>query len=96
MNGGAPNRLEVRLRAIEFGARNINIYKFVHLDGKPLPAAAPGAHVVLEINDQIKRSYSLILPSASPDEYAVGVLALADGRGGSRAWHHESVVGCRY
>jgi tetrachlorobenzoquinone reductase len=96
MNGGAPNRLQVRLRAIEFGACNINIYKFARIDGRPLPAPAPGAHILLEISDGIKRSYSLILPSASPDEYAVAVLALADGRGGSRAWHHDSLVGSCY
>ncbi len=96
MNSGAPNRLEVRLRAIEFGARNINIYKFVRVDGKPLPAPAPGAHIVLEISDSVTRSYSLILPSRSPDEYAVAVLALAEGRGGSRAWHKDSLVGSCY
>lgn len=94
--GGASNRLDVRLHAIEFGARNINIYRFARIDAKPLPTPDPGAHIELEINDRIRRSYSLILPSASPDEYAIGVLALADGRGGSWSWHRDSLVGASY
>jgi tetrachlorobenzoquinone reductase len=86
----------VRLQSIEYGARNINLYKFVAVDGRPLDPVAPGAHIDLEINGEHRRSYSLTNSSDAPDEYIIGVHANPKGRGGSVAWHRESVVGDTY
>src|SRR6266436_6121118 len=42
----APGALiEVRLTTIRYAARDTNLFEFRRLDGKPLPAYEPGAHV---------------------------------------------------
>lgn len=86
----------VRLKAIEYGARNINLYRFVATDGQPLQPADPGAHIDIEISYNLRRSYSLVNSSEHPDEYVIGVLANERGRGGSLIWHRDSVVGNVY
>jgi ferredoxin-NADP reductase len=91
-----PPNLEVRLASIEYGARNINLYRFRSLDGRPLPSAEPGAHIDLHIDDNFVRSYSLISGPKYPGEYVIGVLANIRGRGGSKLWHAESRVGKVY
>ncbi|WP_315927326.1 PDR/VanB family oxidoreductase [Mesorhizobium sp. SP-1A] len=85
-----------RLKSVEYGARNVNLYHLVAADGEPLPPAEPGAHIDIEISSNFRRSYSLINSDNSPHEYVIGVLANAKGRGGSQAWHRESVVGNVY
>jgi vanillate O-demethylase ferredoxin subunit len=85
--------LALRLVAIEYGARNINIYRFAPTDGSALPPFEPGAHVDLEIKPGVTRQYSLLWSAPSPDSYAIAVQEANDGRGGSTAWHRESVVG---
>ena len=88
--------LAVRLQSIEYGARNINLYRFRDPNGGPLPPVEPGAHIDLHINDGVVRSYSLINASTAGDEYVIGVLSNVNGRGGSKAWHAESQVGKLY
>lgn len=85
-----------RLKSVEYGARNVNLYHLVAADGKPLPPAEPGAHIDVEISSNFRRSYSLINSANCPDEYIIGVLANANGRGGSQTWHRESIVGNVY
>ncbi len=93
-SSGAQRRL--RLQSIEYGARNINLYRFVAIDGRPLEPVEPGAHIDLEISGDYRRSYSLINSSPEPTEYVIGVCADPKGRGGSRTWHSDSVVGSTY
>jgi tetrachlorobenzoquinone reductase len=90
------SRIAVRLNAIEYGARDINLYRFGSVDGSPLPAIAPGAHIDLEIDDDFRRSYSLVNSGEAPSEYIIGVLSQEAGRGGSKNWHASSIVGQRY
>lgn len=92
----ARDRIPVQLVAIEYGAPNVNLYRFRAAYGESLPAASAGAHIVLEVGADVRRSYSLIDTGTERSEYAIAVLLQADGRGGSRAWHRESVVGDIY
>jgi ferredoxin-NADP reductase len=91
----ASSDLGLRLRLVEvlYGAPGINLYRFASPDGTLLPAFEPGAHLDLEVAAGLTRQYSLLWPQPSPDRYEIAVQEAAEGRGGSRAWHRQSVAG---
>ncbi|WP_344420453.1 PDR/VanB family oxidoreductase [Pseudonocardia ailaonensis] len=85
----------MRLESITYGARDINVYTFVGVDG-PLPAAEPGAHLDVEVEPGLIRQYSLLTVGEDPLEYRIGVKRDPAGRGGSVALHDRSVVGAEF
>lgn len=88
--------LQLRLVGIDYGVPGINLYQLGSLHGEALPEFEPGAHVDLHIADGTMRPYSLLWPQPGPGRYQIAVHEAADGRGGSRTWHHETVVGRTY
>src|SRR3569833_1207926 len=91
----ASSDLGLRLRLVEvtYGVPGINLYRLAAFDGAPLPAFEPGAHLDLEIAPGLVRQYSLLWPQPASDRYEIAVQEAAEGRGGSRSWHRQSVVG---
>lgn len=85
--------LKLRLIEVRYGAPGINLYRLASCDGQSLPAFEPGAHLDLEVAPGLLRQYSLLWPQSSPDSYDIAVQEAAEGRGGSRAWHRQSVAG---
>lgn len=94
--GLSDGMLQVRLQAIEYGAPGINLYSFASLDGQPLPAFEPGAHVDVALAPDLLRQYSLLWPPSDPAQYRIAVQLAEVGKGGSRKLHFESVVGATY
>jgi len=58
----------------------------------PLPAVDPGAHLSVATPAGHRRSYSITELTAD-GSYAISVLRLADGRGGSKSMHDDVGVG---
>jgi tetrachlorobenzoquinone reductase len=85
--------LEVRLTAINFAARDTNIYQFRRHDGARLPSYDPGAHLDLHLPNGLVRQYSLLAPEREPEKYLIGVKRDAASRGGSRCVHEDLHVG---
>ena len=85
--------IEVRVTAIRYAARDTNLYEFTRLDGKPLPAYEPGAHIDLHLPNGLIRQYSLINAEPDPATYTVGIKRDPASRGGSRYVHDELRVG---
>jgi ferredoxin-NADP reductase len=85
--------IEVRLSAIRYAARDTNLYEFTSLDGKPLPAYQPGAHIDVHLPNGVVRQYSLLEPEPQPHRYMIGVKRDPASRGGSRYVHDELRVG---
>ena len=52
-------RLAVRIAGKHAGARDVCVLELESLDGEPLPAYAPGAHVDVHVGNGISRQYSL-------------------------------------
>src|SRR5882724_6072915 len=75
--------IEVRLTAIRYAARDTNLFEFRRLDGKPLPAYEPGAHVDVHLPSGHSRSYSLIVARPDPHTYTFGIKRDPASRGGS-------------
>jgi ferredoxin-NADP reductase len=91
----ASSDLGLRLRLVEvrYGVPGINLYRLASPDGATLPAFEPGAHLDLEVAPGLMRQYSLLWPQPASDCYEIAVQEAFDGRGGSRAWHRQSVAG---
>jgi ferredoxin-NADP reductase len=85
--------IEVRVTAIRYAARDTHLFEFSRLDGQPLPAYEPGAHIDLHLPNGIVRQYSLIEPEPDPGRYTIGVKRDPASRGGSRYVHDELRVG---
>jgi len=85
--------IEVRVSAIRYAARDTHLYEFAPLDGKPLPAYQPGAHIDLHLPNGLVRQYSLITAEPDPASYTVGIKRDPASRGGSRYIHDELRVG---
>jgi ferredoxin-NADP reductase len=91
--GISEQRLQARLIAIRYAARDVNTYEFARPDGTTLRPVEPGAHVDIALPNGITRQYSLISPGPAPDSYTVAVKRDPNSRGGSRFMHDELRVG---
>jgi len=90
----APDALiEVRLTAIRFAARDTAMFEFRSVDGAPLPAYQPGAHIDLHLPSGHVRNYSLTVAEPEPSTYTLGIKRDPASRGGSRYIHDELHVG---
>jgi len=85
--------IDVRVNAIRYAARDTHLYEFTPLDGKPLPAYEPGAHIDLHLPNGLIRQYSLIKAEPDPASYTVGIKRDPASRGGSRYIHDDLGVG---
>ena len=67
------------------------------VDGEPLPAWTPGAHIDLRLTDELTRQYSLCGDPADRGTWRIGVLREPEGkgRGGSAYVHDELAVGTK-
>ncbi|MCR3718098.1 MULTISPECIES: cytochrome P450/oxidoreductase [Prauserella salsuginis group] len=57
--------------------------------GTPLPSWSPGAHIELQLGDDVSRQYSLCGDPEDRSRYRIAVLRDPDSRGGSRYVHDE-------
>src|ERR1700689_4649293 len=89
----AHGLIDARLSKIEDVARDTKLYTFRRVDGAPLPAYKPGAHIDLHLPNGLTRQFSLVAPAANPDSYTVGVKRDENSRGGSRYIIDEMKVG---
>ena len=85
--------ISVRLTAVTPVAKDTNLYTFKRVEGGPLPAYKPGAHIDLHLPIGLVRQFSLVVPNTDPDIYVVGVKRDAESRGGSRYIIDEMRVG---
>jgi ferredoxin-NADP reductase len=85
--------IDARLTKIEDVARDTKLYTFQCVEGGPLPAYKPGAHIDLHLPNGLVRQFSLVVPNSDPASYVVGVKRDAASRGGSRYIIDEMRVG---
>ncbi|AZW33122.1 2Fe-2S iron-sulfur cluster-binding domain protein [Bordetella bronchiseptica GA96-01] len=86
-------RLAVRIAGKHAGARDVCVLELESLDGEPLPAYAPGAHVDVHVGNGISRQYSLCRYGGPAARYQIAVLREPASRGGSQAVHDGLDVG---
>ena len=58
-------------------------FELVSLDGAPLPAGTPGAHLTVVTPSGVRRNYSLCGDASDTSRYVIAVKRDANGRGGS-------------
>ncbi|KVC29576.1 PDR/VanB family oxidoreductase [Burkholderia pseudomultivorans] len=87
------NRHQVRIDALIDAAQDIRCFRVSRVDGRPLDAYEPGAHIDVTAPSGVTRQYSLC---GDPDErgsYLFAVKKETQSRGGSRSLHDDVQVG---
>ncbi len=88
--------IRVRVAEVEPIAADIKRFKFVSLDGSPLPEFSAGAHTVVTMHDggRVRRNpYSLMGSPFDGSSYQVSILKTPDSRGGSVFMHDKVRTG---
>ncbi len=94
MSGGA--KLKVRVAEVVNVNDMIKRFRFVSLDGSPMPAFSGGAHTVVEMDDDGVRRlnpYSLMSDPEDRSAYEISVRRDDAGRGGSLFMHRHVTPG---
>ncbi len=77
----------------------IRAYELRHVEGKPLPAYAAGAHIRVPIalsdGSLTSRAYSLTNANDHSSSFQIAVLRVEDGEGGSKGLHEGWQIGTR-
>src|SRR3569623_1136199 len=71
---------DVRLRALIWEAPGVLSLELASLDGKPMPAFEPGAHIVVKLPDGTLRQYSLCGDPNDLSHYRLGIRAVTGGQ----------------
>ena len=88
--------LKVTVRERHEAADGVVALSLVAADGGQLPEWAPGAHIDLELTEDLTRQYSLCGDPADRDTWRIAVLREVAGRGGSAYVHDELAVGTTF
>jgi len=87
------SRIKMRITAIRYGAKDINMYEFSPLEELALPTGEAGAHISIFLPNDLERQYSLVHAEEKPASYTIGVKLEANSRGGSSFMHKKLRVG---
>jgi dimethylamine monooxygenase subunit B len=94
MSGGV--QLPVRVVEVEQATDTVKRFRLAPLSGEPLPEFSAGSHVIVTMNEDgrhIKNPYSLVDRAPDGSSYRIGVLRVANSRGGSKFMHERVRVG---
>lgn len=83
----------VRVASKRAVASNTVCFALVSLDGAPLPAFTPGAHLTVVTPLGVRRNYSLCSDASNPSRYEIAVKRDSFGRGGSMSMVDEVFEG---
>lgn len=93
--GRGPSFIEVRVADLRDVALDVRAVELVSDAGDLLPPVEAGAHVDLEIDTGVLRSYSLCGDPADRRRYVIAVKREPSGRGASLRLHHDVALGDR-
>jgi dimethylamine monooxygenase subunit B len=88
--------IAVRVAEVATVASGVKRFRFVTLDGSPLPEFSGGAHTVVTMRDgdRVRRNpYSLMGSPFDGSSYQISVLRTVDSRGGSVFMHDKVAAG---
>lgn len=89
----ADDALNLVVTRREMHGLDILVVELRDAEGRELPPFEAGAHVDVEITPDLKRQYSLCGDPEDRTRYRLGILKVADSRGGSSGAHDLLVAG---
>ena len=87
--------LTLKVASIRHEAEAIKSFELVDPGGSELPPFEPGAHVIVDLPNAVRRQYSLANDWRQRDRYEIAVYCEPESRGGSRHMHESVAVGDR-
>lgn len=87
----ARNRYDLVLRRVEMITPGVREFTFARADGEPLPFV-PGQFLMIHFDhegEELQRSYSIASSAHAPEETAIAVAYVEDGRGTRYLWSLE-------
>ena len=85
--------IEVQVKSRRALTDSIAEFTLAPVDGTPLPAFTPGAHITVETPSGAMRRYSLVSDGTAPKEYVIALKREPDSRGGSASMHDAATEG---
>lgn len=89
----ADQSFDARVVSVTRETPEILAFQLERVDGAPLPAFTPGAHIDLHLAGGIVRQYSLCNGPHDSSQYQIAVKRVMDSRGGSARLHDGVKVG---
>lgn len=80
-------KIPLRVQRIEQVALGVKAFELTHAEDQPLLPAEAGAHIELQLADDLVRSYSLLNAPGETHRYAIAVHEAPGSAGGSRHMH---------
>lgn len=90
---GARMTIETLVTAMRLEARGVVSVELRRTDGEPLPPFTAGAHIDIELPDDLLRSYSLVNAPHETHRYVIAIHRAPVSRGGSNYIHDTLRVG---
>ncbi|MEM9473760.1 MAG: PDR/VanB family oxidoreductase [Pseudomonadota bacterium] len=85
--------IEVQVTGRRALTDSIAEFTLAPVDGAPLPAFTPGAHITVETPSGAMRRYSLVGDGTAPEKYVIALKREPDSRGGSASMHDAATEG---
>jgi ferredoxin-NADP reductase len=89
----SDSAVAVKVKAIQHEADGIHSFELRAADGSSLPPFTAGAHITVEMTNQLSRSYSLVNSQEERHRYVIAVSRDRNSRGGSSYMHDSVRVG---
>lgn len=87
------SQIKIKVTDIQQLTENIKKFEFVSADGGHLPSWEAGSHIDVEIDEHMRKSYSLANKPGDTERWVTAILREENGGGGSKYMHDKVSVG---
>jgi ferredoxin-NADP reductase len=87
------SQVKLKVTDIQQLTTNIKMFELKAGDGARLPNWDAGSHIDIQIDDHLRRSYSLANKPGDTERYVTAILREVEGGGGSKYMHDEIGIG---
>ncbi len=87
------SQIKLKVTDIQDLTQNIKMFEFKSADGGHLPSWEAGSHIDFQIDEHMRRSYSLANKPGDTEHYVTAILREENGSGGSKFMHDKVSVG---
>ena len=87
------SQIKLKVADIQELTPNIKMFELKSADGGHLPSWEAGSHIDFQIDEHLRRSYSLANKPGDTERYVTAILREENGGGGSKYMHDQVSIG---